>query len=84
MESSRHSTEGYMSREEMRAFAKRQLEEIDKYKWCLGEQLGHDPLYDRSYDQIACEWISLHGAEFRDMWRQQADALSEQAMNVAK
>ncbi len=84
MDGSNVHHEGFMSRDEMRVFAKRQLEEIDKYKWCLGEQLGHDPLYDRTYDDIACEWISIHGAEFRDTWGHQADSSRGQAADVAR
>jgi len=48
--------------------AARQIQEIDKYKWCLGERIGHDPLHDRSYNEIAQEWIDRYAARFRTDW----------------
>jgi hypothetical protein len=47
-----------------------QLEEIDKYKWYLGEALKRDPLQDRSYDDICMEWIQKHAADFRKWWEE--------------
>jgi hypothetical protein len=55
-----------MSRDEMRLYASMQLQEIDKYKWCLGERLGHDPLQDRELNAIAKEWIDNYAAGFRN------------------
>ena len=49
-------------------FLKAQIHEIEKYKWCLGVQLKHDPLLDRSYNDICMEWIRLYAAEFRKNW----------------
>ena len=46
-----------------------EIEEIEKYKWCLGERLGHDPLLDRSMNDICQEWISKHAADFRKWWQ---------------
>jgi len=47
-----------------------EIEEIEKFKWCLGEKLGHDPLLDRSMNDICQEWISKYAAEFRKSWQQ--------------
>jgi hypothetical protein len=47
-----------------------EIEEIEKFKWCLGERLGHDPLLDRSMNDICQEWISKYAAEFRKWWQE--------------
>jgi hypothetical protein len=60
-----------MDRERLRDCALRQIQEIDKYKWYLGERLGHDPLQDRSYNDIAREWVRTHAADFRVHWTEQ-------------
>jgi hypothetical protein len=46
-----------------------EIEEIEKFKWCLGERIGHDPLLDRSMNDICQEWISKYAAEFRRWWQ---------------
>jgi hypothetical protein len=48
-----------------------EIEEIEKFKWCLGERLGHDPLQDRSMNDICQEWISKYAADFRKWWQQE-------------
>lgn len=50
------------------SYLKAQIQEIERYKWCLGVQLKRDPLMDRSYDDICLEWISRHAADFRKHW----------------
>jgi hypothetical protein len=45
-----------------------EIEEIEKFKWCLGERIGHDPLLDRSMNDICQEWISQYAADFRKWW----------------
>lgn len=45
-----------------------QIIEIEKYKWCLGIQLGHDPLLDKSLNEICMEWINLYASEYREYW----------------
>jgi hypothetical protein len=47
-----------------------EIEEIEKFKWCLGERLGHDPLLDRSMNDICQEWIAKYAAEFRKWWQE--------------
>ncbi len=47
-----------------------EIEEIEKFKWCLGERLGHDPLLDRSMNDICQEWINKYAAEFRKWWQE--------------
>jgi hypothetical protein len=49
-------------------YLNQQLIEIEKFKFTLGEQLGHDPLEDYSMNEIALMWISLYAAEFRKQW----------------
>ncbi len=48
-----------------------EIEEIEKFKWCLGERLGHDPLLDRSMNDICQEWITKYAADFRKWWQEQ-------------
>ena len=45
-----------------------EIQEMEKYKWCLGVQLQHDPLKDRSLNDIYCEWIDKYAADFRKFW----------------
>jgi hypothetical protein len=47
-----------------------EIEEIEKFKWCLGVRLGHDPLQDRSMNDICQEWITKYAAEFRKWWQE--------------
>jgi hypothetical protein len=47
-----------------------EIEEIEKFKWCLGERLGHDPLNDRSMNEICQEWITKYAADFRKWWQE--------------
>lgn len=47
---------------------KAEIQEIDKYKWCLGVALKHDPLQDRTLNEIAMEWIQKYAADFREYW----------------
>lgn len=48
-----------------------QIAEMEKFKWFMGEKLGHDPLKDRTLNEIYCEWIDKYGAEFRAWWERQ-------------
>ena len=48
-----------------------EIEEIEKYKWCMGERIGHDPLQDRSMNDICQEWIAQYAADFRKWWQQE-------------
>jgi len=59
------------SEEELRASAKAACEEMKKYKWHLGEVLGHDPEKDRPRYEIYAEWVKLHAATFRQNWDEQ-------------
>jgi hypothetical protein len=47
-----------------------EINEIEKFKWYLGERLGHDPLQDRSMNDICEEWIAKYAADFRKWWQQ--------------
>jgi hypothetical protein len=46
-----------------------QLEEIMKYKWCLGEKMKRNPLEVMSMDEICLEWIEKYAKEFREYWK---------------
>ena len=48
-----------------------EIEEIEKFKWCMGERLGHDPLQDRSMNDICQEWITKYAADFREWWQRE-------------
>ena len=48
---------------------KAEIEEIEKYKWYLGERIGHDPLADRSMNEICQEWIQRYARSFRENWK---------------
>lgn len=49
-------------------FLQDQIIEMEKYKWCLGVELNHDPLNDKTLNEIYCEWIQKNGEEFRKRW----------------
>ncbi len=56
------------SEEEIKKSVEAEIREMEKYKWCLGVQLRHDPLQDRSLNDIYCEWIDKYAADFRRSW----------------
>jgi len=56
------------SEEEIRKSVEAEIREMEKYKWNLGVQLQHDPLRDRSLNDIYCEWIDKYAADFRKFW----------------
>jgi hypothetical protein len=60
-----------VSGKEMEETIKAEIVEIEKYKWYLGERLGHDPLNDRSMNEICKEWIEQHALAFRKHWEQE-------------
>jgi hypothetical protein len=53
---------------EMEETIKAEISEIEKYKWYLGERIGHDPLLDRSMNEICKEWIQQNARGFRENW----------------
>ncbi len=54
--------------EDTRKSIEAEIQEMEKYKWYLGVQLQHDPLQDRSLNDIYCEWIEKYAADFRKFW----------------
>ncbi|MBN1128463.1 MAG: hypothetical protein JXA71_05720 [Chitinispirillaceae bacterium] len=56
------------SDEEIRRCLEAEILEMEKYKWCLGIHLQHDPLQDRSLNDIYCEWIDKYASDFRKDW----------------
>ena len=63
-------TEEVPGRSDLQACLKAEIAEMDRFKWFLGERLGHDPLQDRSLNAIYIEWIESFGAAFREKWEQ--------------
>ena len=61
--SSQKKTEG-----DTRKSIEAEIQEMERYKWYLGVQLQHDPLQDRSLNEIYCEWIAKYAADFRKFW----------------
>jgi hypothetical protein len=62
------SKEYHMDNNELKGKMIAELQEIDKYKWCLGVKLGHDPLNDRTLNDIYTEWISKNAKAFQSNW----------------
>jgi hypothetical protein len=59
--------------DDVRRSLEAEIREMEKYKWCLGVQLQHDPLKDRSLNDIYTEWIDKYGEEFRRHWQNNKD-----------
>lgn len=57
-----------MSPHEIQRSLEAEIREMEKYKWYLGEKLQHDPLQDRSLNDIYCEWIEKYASDFRRDW----------------
>lgn len=68
--SSQEQEEQRKQAEEIQKCIEAEIKEMEKYKWCLGVQLQHDPLQDRSLDEIYCEWIVKYAPAFRDFWEE--------------
>lgn len=62
------NNESSCSGPEMEETIKAEIQEIEKYKWYLGERIGHDPLLDRSMNEICKEWIQQNANAFRQHW----------------
>ena len=62
----RQHNESSISGKEMEETIKAEIEEIEKYKWYLGERIGHDPLLDLSMNEICREWIQQNARSFRE------------------
>ena len=59
-----------VSGQELKETLTAEIVEIEKYKWYLGERIGHDPLQDRSMNEICSEWIQNHALAFRNTWNE--------------
>jgi len=62
------SNSNEVSAHDIRRSLEAEIQEMEKYKWYLGEKLQHDPLNDRSLNDIYCEWIEKYATEFRRDW----------------
>ncbi len=52
----------------LREFIKAELAEMEKFRWRLGKKIGHDPLNDRSLNEIYGEWIIKYSEAFKNWW----------------
>lgn len=52
----------------LKEFIRAQLHEMEKFRWRLGEKLGHDPILDRSVNEIYGEWLCKYGEAFKRWW----------------
>jgi hypothetical protein len=68
------SAPGKPSGEEIQKSIEAEIQEMEKYKWCLGVQLQHDPLQDRSLNDIYTEWIEKYAAGFRKEWEEKKNS----------
>lgn len=41
-----------------------QREEIEKFIWCLGTEIGHNPREDKTESELGCEWINNYAGDF--------------------
>ena len=57
-----------MDNKELKSKMIAEAQEIDKYKWDLGVSLGHDPLNDRTFNDICREWINKYAKAFQIKW----------------
>ncbi|MCZ6793283.1 MAG: hypothetical protein O7J95_06685 [Planctomycetota bacterium] len=57
-------------REKMRLDGQRQLEEIERHKYCLSQELGLDVGWERAAD----DWIESHAAQWRAWWELQPES----------
>jgi len=46
------------------AYMDAQRAEIDKFIWCMGVEIGHDPRSDYSESELGCMWVTLYAGEF--------------------
>jgi hypothetical protein len=65
------SPESTMSRDELRAFAKAQIQEMERHLCRLQAESGYDPLKEKSLNEICTEWAQRHSAQFRQGWTTQ-------------
>lgn len=59
------------SEQDLRESAEAEREEMLKYKFLLGIELGHDPENDRPAWAIFAEWVDRYAATFREHWEAQ-------------
>jgi len=59
------------SEQDLRESAQATWEEFLRHKWRMGVQLGHNPLDDRSVNELFADWIAQHAAGFRQHWEEQ-------------
>ena len=64
--------------EKLKQFLNDEMAEIERYKWCLGVQLCHDPLEDKSINDICFEWITQYAKEFREAWENRYGKIVEE------
>lgn len=63
----------------MRQYMENQITEILKYKWIMGEKLGHDP-----GEEAVKEWIKRYGAQYRKEYEDVYDVILNKMLNSIK
>lgn len=58
----------HTSQQKLKIYLDAQLEEIYKYKWCMGIELNRDPLDIYTLDEICMMWIDINANSFRNNW----------------
>lgn len=53
----------------LKAYMQAQAEEIQKFIWCMGVEIGHDPRQEHSESELGCLWVSKYAVEFAEAHR---------------
>jgi hypothetical protein len=46
-----------------------QRQEIDRFIWCMGVELGRDPRAIYSESELGCMWVTLYAGRFAEAHR---------------
>lgn len=57
-------------RERLKEYLNAQIEEVYKYKWCMGETMCKDPLEEFTLNDIFIMWVQENAIKFRQTWIQ--------------
>ena len=67
MASQQYSTSD-VYQERLHNYLDAQIEEVYRYKWCMGIQMHRDPLDEFTINDIFVMWIQDNARNFRAMW----------------
>jgi len=54
----------------LKEYLNAQIEEVYKFKWCMGEEMHRDPLEEFTLNDIFIMWIHINASRFRVEWIQ--------------